>query len=294
MTLLELKQLLNITLLTMGGSTITVASVGLFIFVVIVTLLIARVNVRFFSRLRVTADASSASSLYVLQRLFNYLLLGLGSLIALTTLGLDFTHLALLATALSVGIGFGLQSIFNNFFSGIIILFERSVKVGDYIELDNGLGGTVMEINIRSTQILTRDNLDILVPNSEFVNGRVTNWTLTDPTRRVTVPFGVAYGSDKDKVRAAAIEAASAVSFTLYGKDKRGRDRDPDVRLVNFGESSLDFQLVVWVDPRLNPRPGALTATYLWELDTSLKKAGITIPFPQRDLHIIKDESLNA
>lgn len=272
---------MNQQLLVVGETKITVLSLCLFALALVISLILLRLNARFFNRLNEKADDEIRSSLYILQRFSHYIIIALGFFIALTALGVNLTHLALLATALSVGLGFGLQSIFNNFFSGIIILTERSLKVGDFIELDGGVSGNVQEINIRSTLVRTRNNIDILVPNSEFVNGRVTNWTLGDPFIRFQISFGVAYGSDKELVKKAALEAAERVPLTLYGNTK-----EPDVWLVGFGDSSLDFQLVVWVDPRKNTRPGGIVAHYLWELETSLQEHGITIPFPQRDLHI--------
>ena len=129
--------------------------------------------------------------------------------IAMSTLGINLTALTVFGGALGVGIGFGLQSIFSNFISGIIILFERSVKVGDFIELQSGVTGLVKEINIRSTLITTNDNVDILVPNEEFIKAQVTNWTLRDARRRMRIGFGVAYGTDKELVKKAALEAGA-------------------------------------------------------------------------------------
>lgn len=224
----------------------------------------------------------SRSSVYMLGRVFHYIILITAVLVSLSSLGLDFTKLAFIAGALGVGIGFGLQAIFSNFISGIIVLFERSLKVGDYVELESGVTGEVREINIRSTLITTNDNVDILVPNSEFVNGRVINWTLRDAHRRMHVPFGVAYGSDKELVRKAALEAADNVEFTLH--DVPGRA--PQVWLTGFGDSSLDFELVVWLTAHAVVRPGAVNAAYTWELETALGKYGLEIPFPQRDLNV--------
>lgn len=277
----DLNQILNYQLLTIGEMVISVSSIVFFLLVLVLTYWVSKLRSALFQRLRFKAGEKDAPALYVLERFTHYLILGIGIIVALSALGIDMSHLALLATALSVGLGFGLQSIFNNFFSGIIILFERSLKVDDFIELDNGVSGTVKEINIRATLIRTRDNLDILVPNAEFVNGRVTNWTLGDPTRRLLVPFGVAYGSNKELVKKAVLEAAERVPMTIHEEEK-----EPDVWLVNFGDSSLDFQLVVWVDPRLNTARKGLIAAYLWEIETSLNQYGIEIPFPQRDIHI--------
>jgi small-conductance mechanosensitive channel len=202
--------------------------------------------------------------------------------IGLSSIGVDFTKFALLASALSIGIGFGLQTLVSNFVAGLIILFEKSMKVGDFVELESGITGEVQEINMRSTLITTNDNIDILVPNSEFINKNVTNWTMRDAYRRVHIKFGVAYGSNKDLVKKAVLEAADNVSWTLKSTGRRA----PQVWLVNFGESSLDFELVIWLKPEATKRPSAVQATYLWEIESKLTEYNIEIPFPQRDLHL--------
>lgn len=203
-------------------------------------------------------------------------------MIALGAIGIDLTALAVFSGAVGVGIGFGLQSVFSNLVAGIILLFERSIKVGDFVELTEGIQGTVIEITIRSTLVRTNDNIDVLVPNSEFITKQMTNWTLRDAYRRLRIPFGVAYGTDKELVRKAGLEAANTVEHTL--RDVKGRE--PQVWLVGFGDSSLDFELVVWLKPDAVMRPSAVNAAYCWEIESALKKHGIEIPFPQRDLHI--------
>ncbi len=204
-------------------------------------------------------------------------------LLALSVAKVNLTGLAVLTGAIGVGIGFGLQSIFSNFIAGIIILLEKTLKVGDFVDLESGITGEVREINVRSTLVTTNDNVDILVPNAEFITNRVTNWTLREVNRRIRVPFGVAYGTDKELVKKAALEAAENVPFTLKNNAKRA----PDVWLVGFGDSSLDFELVVWLTDDAVKRPAKVHAAYNWEIETALGKYGIEIPFPQRDLHII-------
>ena len=202
-------------------------------------------------------------------------------LIALSTLGVNLTALTVFGGALGVGIGFGLQSIFSNFISGIIILFERSIKVGDFIELQSGVTGLVKEINIRSTLVTTNDNVDILVPNEEFIKSQVINWTLRDARRRMRIEFGVAYGSDKELVRKAGLEAAEAVEWTFQGLP----GREPQVWLTGFGDSALDFELVVWLTEEAVKKPARVKADYYWALHTALYKYDLEIPFPQRDLN---------
>lgn len=203
-------------------------------------------------------------------------------IIALSAIGIDLTALAVFSGAVGVGIGFGLQSVFSNLVAGIILLFERSIKIGDFVELSDGVQGTVREITIRSTLVTTNDNIDILVPNSEFITKQMTNWTLRDAVRRFRIPFGVAYGSDKDLVRTAVLEAAATIDHTLTNVS----GREPKVWLVGFGDSSLDFELVVWLKPESVTRPAAVNADYCWAIETALRKYKIEIPFPQRDLHI--------
>jgi small-conductance mechanosensitive channel len=234
---------------------------------------------------RITAgrEGINQASVYALGRITHYLVLIGGFVIGLVSINIHLTELALLLSAVGVGLGFGLQAIFSNFISGIIVLFERSLKVGDFVELESGVQGEVKEINIRSTLITTNDNIDILVPNSEFVTGRVTNWTLRDVHRRVRVPFGVAYGSDKELARKAGLEAAREVPFTMWEPERQA----PQVWLVGFGDSSLNFELVVWLaDVNAVKRPSAVHAAYTWALETALARHGLEIPFPQRDLHL--------
>src|SRR5690606_18280797 len=141
--------------------------------------------------------------------------------------------------------------------------------------------GTVVEIAMRYTRITTNDSVDVLVPNSEFINGRVTNWTFGGSNRRIRARFGVAYGSDKNVVREAGLAAARSVAGVIID------DAHPaDVRLVNFGESSLDFELLAWVGASAIGRPGGTRARLLWALETELTRRGIEIPYPQRDIHI--------
>ena len=272
----------DVTLFDVGETPVTGGDILRVMIILIVAYLLSRGIRHAIGRVSERESAGTQASLYTVGRLTHYAIIIFAVLIALSTIGLDFSNLALVAGALGVGIGFGLQSIVSNFVSGLIILFEHSLRVGDYIELDTGLTGTVKSINVRSTLINTNDNIDIVVPNSEFVTTRLTNWTLAERILRVRIPFGVAYGSDKELVRKAAQEAAAEVSYTLTNM----KGRDPEVWLVNFGESSLDFLLLVWVNRQGARRPTRTRAAYLWELESKLTEYGIEIPFPQRDLNL--------
>lgn len=221
------------------------------------------------------------STIYALARITRYFVLAIGVLFGLTIVGLDLTSFALFGGAIGLGIGLGLQNVFSNFVSGVILLTEQTLNPGDFVELESGIRGTVVEIGMRYTLIRTNSAVDIIVPNSEFTAGRVTSWTHGSRYRRLTIPFSVAYGSDKEKVRAAALSAARAVKTTVEDETRR-----PDVWFTRFGDSALEFALLVWIGPDAITRPGATTSKYLWALDDALRASGIEIPFPQRDLHI--------
>lgn len=272
----------NASLFEINETPVTLFGIFRVVVIFVIAIWVSKLIRHALERVMSRGSTMSRSSVYMLGRIFHYIILITAVLVALSSLGLDFTKLAFIAGALGVGIGFGLQAIFSNFISGIIVLFERSLKVGDYVELESGVTGEVREINIRSTLITTNDNVDILVPNSEFVNGRVINWTLRDAHRRTHVPFGVAYGTDKELVRKAVLEAADNVKYTLHDVPNRA----PQVWLTEFGDSSLNFELVVWLTADAVVRPGAVNSAYTWEIETALGKYGIEIPFPQRDLNV--------
>ena len=281
-TYLRLVGLSDATLFSIGETPVTGGDILRVIIIFAIAFVLSRGIRHAIRRFSTTDSSGTQASLYTVGRLTHYTIIIIASFIALSSIGLDFSNLALVAGALSVGIGFGLQSIVSNFVSGLIILFEHTLRVGDYIELDTGLTGTVKAINVRSTLINTNDNIDIVVPNSEFVTARLTNWTLGERILRVRIPFGVAYGSDKELVRKAALEATAEVPYTLTHM----KGREPDVWLVEFGDSSLNFLLLVWVNRQGAKRPTRTRASYLWALETKLNEYGIEIPFPQRDLRL--------
>jgi small-conductance mechanosensitive channel len=225
----------------------------------------------------------AGSTFYSLGRLAHYLIIGLGILFALLSLGFDLTTLALVAGALSVGIGFGLQGIVNNFLSGLIILFEGQLKVGDFLELESGWRGVINAINMRSTVIRTNRGIEVLIPNAEIIGQRTINWTMTDDYRRIHVPFGVAYKSDKELIRKVVLEAADRVPHTVKGV---ARYRDPVVWLTGFGDNALNFELVVWVSSPASSSMSRATADYYWEIHSALIQNNIEIPYPQRDIHL--------
>ncbi len=264
------------------SSSITLTEVLTALAILAVAALIAFVSSMITLRRARAHDSPHISTWYTVSRLIAYTVIVVGVFLAITALGVSPTDYALLAGVLGVGLGFGLQALFANSISGVVLLLDKSLKVGDFVELESGVTGEVRDIKVRATTIVTNDNIDILVPNSEFVTGRVVNWTHRDVLRRMRVPFGVAYGTDKNLVKTAALVAAAAVPFTLH----LDGPRRPQVWLMEFGSSSLNFELVIWLNPEATKKPVAVIAAYNWALHTALEEHGIEIPFPQNDLHV--------
>tara|TARA_B100000470_G_scaffold218395_1_gene203807 strand:- start:391 stop:1842 length:1452 start_codon:yes stop_codon:yes gene_type:complete len=200
-------------------------------------------------------------------------------LVGLSIAGINITGLAVVAGALSVGIGFGLQSIANNFVSGIILLFERPIKAGDFVTVGD-VEGFVKKISIRATEIETLDNQDMLVPNSELISGRVTNWVLHNPYGRLRIRVGVAYGSDINKVK----DILEAVSHENKSVITDGRVSPPKALFMGFGDSALEFELRVRIFD-IKKRYDVVSELN-FKIDEEFQKNHIIIPFPQRDIHI--------
>lgn len=276
---------LDTTLLKAGSYSLTVGALFASIVLFMATFAVAAWVSRAIDRVAQYRHPAVSHQLYTLNRIVYYFLIALGIAGALSVLGFQLDKLVIIGGALGIGIGLGLQSIVNNFVSGIIVLLEKSIKVGDFIELKSGLTGEVQEIKLRSTLIRTSDNVDILIPSSEFISGHLINWTMEENIRRFRIPFAVAYGSDKNRVRDAVLKAADTVDYTLNDDNHK-----PVVWLSGFGDSSLNFTLGVWVSPKAVKRPTQVTSDYLWAIDDALREAGIEIPFPQRDLHLRSSE----
>jgi len=213
-----------------------------------------------------------------------YLIVVIAFFIALNALGLKLSSLALVAGALSVGIGFGLQNIVSNFVSGLILMFERSIKIGDYIQLnENNLSGHVTDIRMRSTTINTNDNIDIVVPNQEFIQHDVINWTKNDKIRRYEIPFGVKYGTDAEKVVGVILKA---VNQSKYSDIYINGEKHTRVLMTGMGDSSVDFILQLWIKGNEILFPKRTNSRFLMLIYKTLNENDIEIPFPQRDLHI--------
>lgn len=201
-------------------------------------------------------------------------------LLLLNILGLDLTALAVFGGAVGVGLGFGLQQIASNFISGIILLLERSLKLGDYIELEDGKSGILKQMNMRSSILSTFDGKDINVPNDKFITTQFINWTHEDTRQRYEVEFSVAYDTDLHKVPPLIIKAVSAHQQVLSAPE------EPDVELRSFGDNGINFAVEFWVDG-IDDGKNKFTSEVRFLIWDALKKAGISMPFPQREIRIL-------
>jgi small-conductance mechanosensitive channel len=230
-------------------------------------------------RTRVLAHSKMDIGLqYAIARMAGYIVLVLGLAVGLDTVGINLSSLAVVAGALSVGIGFGLQNVVNNFVSGLIILAERPIQIGDRVDLGGGTIGKVSKIGARSTKVITGDNIVIIVPNSDFVSNRVINWTHSDPRVRIRLPVGVAYGTDPRLVEKLLMEIAAGQKDVL-------KDPAPAVHFLGFGDSALNFELLVWWGQGAQS-PEVLQSQLNFAICDKFKERHIEIPFPQRDLHV--------
>ncbi|WP_409433076.1 mechanosensitive ion channel domain-containing protein [Litorimonas sp. RW-G-Af-16] len=256
---------------------VTVWSIIQSLVIIILTVTAARNLPGFLEVFVLNRMGVDAGTRYAMVTVLGYVIIGVGVIVSLDRLGLQWSQLKWIATGLSVGIGLGLQKIIANFVSGLIILFERPVRIGDYVTIGEQ-SGTVSRIQIRATTLADLDNREILIPNEALISERVTNWTLSSSITRLIVPVGIAYGSDTDAARDLMYETLKVIPKVLDNPP-------PQVLFVGFGDSSLDFELRVFLRNFEDRVP--MRHTIHTEINRALANAGVTIPFPQSDLHIV-------
>ena len=267
---------LHYTLFKINETPITPLSLIMFGVVVFVFFIVSRLVNRGLLRRLLTRFEFEQALQYTLIRISHYAMMIVGFIIAFQFVGVDLSGLTVIFGLLSVGIGFGLQTITSNFVSGLILLFERPIRVGDRVTV-SGTEGEVVDINMRATSILSLNNITYIVPNSEFVSNTVVNWSHGDPKIRLDLEVGVSYGSDLDVVIKALKEVATNHPEVL-------KEPAPDVFLTGFGDSSWDMSLRLWIsDPKRNY---AIRSAINCEIVRAFRKYGVEIPFPQRDLHL--------
>lgn len=276
-TIRPATDLLDYSLFSLGNANITPLTL---IYIAVLGIILIYVSTKLRNVLigrfleRTSLDLGAKQAIGTISR---YFVLFVGFLVILQTVGIDLTALNVLAGAVGIGIGFGLQNIANNFISGLIIMFERPIKVGDRIEVGD-VHGRVLAIGARSTSVRTNDNIAIIVPNSKFISENVVNWSFETDIVRFRVPIGVSYDSDVDLVSKLLIEAAEE-------NDDVVNDPAPTVRFLKFEDSSLFFELRAWSRVRLH-RPGLFQSNLNFAILRKFREHKIEIPYPQRDLHI--------
>ena len=272
-----LQQILDYPLIKFGQTEFTPLSIAkilawLMLVLVLQYFLRGMIIQRVLKRTRLDAPLQ-----FAIGKFAGYVFVALGFYVALQVNGVDLSSLAVIAGALGVGLGFGLQNVVHNFVSGLIILAERPIAIGDRVEVGE-VAGQISRISLRSTTVVTNDNICIIVPNSDFISHKVTNWSYGDPKVRIRLPIGVAYDTDVEKLRRVLLEVATAHAKVL-------REPAPELFFHGFGDSSLDFELGVWT-AEMTAKPRRFRSELYYAIEKALRENQIEIPFPQRDLHL--------
>ena len=271
------KRIVDDPIFKLGRGHLTVGEALYILILLILLLVISKRLQKWLVNLLLVRHSAEEGTALAISSLVRYAIVFVGLIVILESNGIDLRSLTVLAGALGIGIGFGLQNIAGNLVSGLFILFERPIKVGDRIEVGT-VAGDVLKISLRSTVVRTNDNIDIIVPNSDFITSRVTNWSYTDRDVRFNFPVGVSYNADPEKVIEILMEVAASHPGVL-------KNPEPEVVLEEFGESSLNFVLRVWSREYI-ARPISLRSGLNVAIMKKFKELGIELPFPQRDIHI--------
>lgn len=272
----QLDSILDYHLFTLNQQPITVGSLLLFVVLIVVIWVVSQLANKVVLRRVLIRFSIDRSIRYNLTRIAHYIFMIIGTLFAVQFVGLDLSALTVIFGLLSVGIGFGLQNITSNFISGVILLFERPIKVGDRVTVGE-VEGDVAAINMRATTVNSLRNISIIVPNSDFISGQVTNWSYGDPKIRVDIDVGVSYNSDLDLVLKTLEEVATENSDVLT-------DPAPQVLLLSFGDSAWDMQLRYWMPSPENYY--RVRSDINCAIVRKFRANNIEIPFPQRDFHV--------
>jgi small-conductance mechanosensitive channel len=272
----QFHEILNYSLFTIKQTQVTVMSIFVFFGFLIFFTIAGKVLSRLLFNKVLKKVSMDEGIRFTLTRITNYTIVLIGVVIAFQFLGIDLSGLAVIFGLLSVGIGFGLQNLTSNFISGLILLFERPISIGDRVII-NDLEGDVIEINMRSTTISSVNNISIIVPNSDFISGQVVNYSHGDPKIRIEISVGVSYDSDLDLVLSSLLEVGVQNQEVM-------KTPAPEVMFIGFGDSSWDLKLRCWItNPKRHPYVRS-------ELNIAIvrkfREKGIEIPYPQRDLHL--------
>lgn len=270
----KIKEILQFTLVDTEKTTITIQNLLYLVILVVIThITISLINRIFYKRKG--GKYLTISQNFILKKLTKYIIVFTAMIIGLQSLGLELTFLLAGSAALFVGIGLGIQDVFKDIIAGFILLFGKAIKVGDIIEVE-GVIGKVTDIDFRVSTIITRDDIDMLIPNNKLISDNVINWSYNNELTRFSLSVGVAYGSDTALVKQILLNEAKKHKNISQAKP-------PFVRFINFGNSSLDFQLFFWSENTF--RIENILSDLRFSIDKEFRKNNVTIPFPQRDLH---------
>ena len=272
------NDLMNFTLLKTDSVSLTLYQVMVFVFILFFTWLILKLIKKVIYR-KQKKSGQGIGSRYALFQILKYLIWIVVIGIAIETVGVKINFLIASSAALLVGLGLGLQQIFNDYVSGILILFEGNLKVNDVVQMEDNIIGKVIEIHLRTSKVETRDDYIIIVPNHRLVSNNIINWSHVETRTRFNVSVGVAYGSDTALVKKVLLDCARSHADIATNPE-------PFVRFIDFGESSLDFQLFFWTIKTF--RVENIKSNLRFNIDQEFRKNDIRIPFPQNDVHIIQ------
>ncbi len=273
---MTLKEFLNRIIVQTKDFDVTVYEVLTVLLILLGTYIFIRILRRIIKK-REESELVDPGRSHAILQIIKYILWITAILFSFQTLGIKLTLLLAGSAAILVGLGLGLQQIFQDIMSGIAILVEGTLKVGDIVEIQDDIVGRVVEIGLRTSKIETRDNIIMVVPNSKFVTDIVINWSHMEKRTRFHINVGVAYGSDVEKVTRILLECADK-------HKKISQTTKPFVRFNDFGDSSLDFQLFFWTTETFHVE--SIKSDIRYEINASFKQHGVQIPFPQRDIHI--------
>lgn len=273
----QVREFFNLPLIELGGAVLTLGGIlkffGLVALVFVVELVLRRYVI-----LRLLRHTKLQAALqYAIGKIGGYLFIALGFYLALKTVGIDLTSLAVFAGAIGVGLGFGLQNIISNFISGLIILAERPIAIGDRVEVD-GVAGQVTRIRLRSTTVVTNDNISIIVPNTNFITQKVVNWSHGGARVQLRLPLTVAYGTDPEKLQRVLLAVAAAHPKVLNHPHSA-------VFFDSFGENGMHFELGVWTTEMV-ASPRRFRSEINYAIEKALRANAIQIPIPQREVHL--------
>lgn len=284
MNLIEIKEILSYEVITISDQAITLGSILLIPTLLIIGIILTRWFVSFITK-RLTTNKTDPNKIHLLQRVFYVVAITILTITTLDLMNVPLTAFAFLSGAIAIGFGFGAQNIINNFISGWILMWEKPIRIGDFLEVEDAKG-IVEVINTRSTRIRRVDGVHMLIPNSKLLENTVVNWTLIDRTVRTSIRIGVAYGSPAKKV-------ADIILAATMEQEKILKDPLPFVSFEDFGDNALIFEVTFWINSSVEGGLRMMRSNIRFRLDELFTENNIVIAYPQRDIHVDGSLTIN-